>query len=169
MKLAVITMKQCQLLRGLKPRSYLAFGSCGAARRMIEHIIEDQHGRIEKLRVSCRDCILAQLLQGSYIVGQPVLLPEGLIRFVAVYTNATRRTISRNKSRLVSVEIIDARSLLLTPRQRAVLRMLGDSATITGIASRLGVSRAAAGKLVRRTLQKLALLYAAEPKAARAQ
>jgi len=167
LRLAVITMKQCRLLRELRPRGYLAFGSCGAAREMIEHIVEDQRGRMEKLRVSCRDCVLAQLLQGSYVVGQPVLLAGGLIRFVAVYTNATRRIISRNKSRLVSVEVVDARSLLLTPRQRAVLGMLGGSETITSIASRLGVSRAAAGKLVRRALQKIAILYATEPKPVR--
>lgn len=159
MKYAVIVMKQCPRAKEIGAKGYLGY-RCIPQRGLVEHLIATGKGA-ERLRVECNSCVLGNLLTASYVASPPQLLPDGRIRFLAVYNAATRRILQRFRDQLEKVEVVDHRSLLLTERQREALEALAEEAPAsTRLAERLGVSRAAAASIARRALRKL-LLYAA--------
>ncbi len=156
MKLAVITMKQCPVAASAKPKAYLGF-RCTAS--YVEHLLESSKGPA-RIRRECRGCVLAGIVEGSYLVSTPIVFEDGRIRFIAVYNNAVRRLLQRHRDQLVSVEIVDSRSLLLTPRQRRLIALMAENPSPSRLASILGVTRPSASKAVRRVLRKLSLLHA---------
>ena len=161
MKLLRITMKQCDTVRNIGAEEYLGtrLGSCPLR---IEHIIVSGK-RIEHVKKSCDSCILAKLYHSTYVVGNPTLTPEGGIVFIAINTREVRRILKHHKEELINVEEVDPRNIYLTPRQKEALKLLatGEASNISRLARRLGITKPAALKLVRKSLQKLAKRHTA--------
>jgi len=160
MKLLRITMKQCDTVKGIGAEEYLGtrLGSCPLR---IEHIVVAGK-KIERVKKSCDHCILAKLYHSTYVVGNPTLTQGGGIVFLAIDTREVRRMLNRHRDELINVEEVDPRSIYLTPRQKEALRLLatGEATNISRLARRLGITKPAALKLFRKSLQKLAKRHA---------
>ena len=155
MKVARITMRPCQQLRRLGPKNYIGYRVNGDT---VEHYVTTRSGGHVKLRLRCDDCFFAKLVKSSYIVSPPVL-HDGYIRFLAVYTNAVRRLVSRHKDQLLSIDIMDSRNVILTDKQRAVFRLISRSGhRPSTIARNWGVSRTAVHKTIKTALRKIAVM-----------
>jgi len=152
-------MRQCPAARRVSPSGYVGF-RCLAQRGEIEHLLAAGRG-VRRLRLGCRDCVLAELMQAGHVASAPVVDEEGRIRFLVTYNAAVRRVLERRGSQVLEVRRVPLSAVLLTPRQREVLAALRDEAPAsTRLAKRLGVSRAAAASAARRLLRKLAMLHA---------
>jgi len=158
MKLLRLEMWQCERVRR-EEAGYLAthFGRCPL---YIEHLITSGNS-VKRVRVGCENCVLAKLYRASYVVGSPVLTPDGRIRFYVRKDKKVKRIIEEHIDDLISVEEVDHREVVLTPRQREAIRLLasGEASNITRLAAKLGISKPAALRLVRRSLRKLARIH----------
>jgi len=112
------------------------------------------------VKVPCDSCVLAKLYRASFVVGHPVLSPQGRISFLVRDDWQARRVLRKYPDRLVAVEEIDYRDIVLTPRQMEALKLLASNgAGVSKIARALGVTKPAAHKLARRSLKKLAKIH----------
>ncbi|MEB3806749.1 MAG: hypothetical protein GSR73_04450 [Desulfurococcales archaeon] len=159
MKLLKVTMKQCSLLRQLKPDEYLGtrIGTCPAK---IEHIVVSNR-RVHVLKKSCDDCVLAKLMRATHVIGQPVIRGDETIVFIVRDNKYTRRLLREHNDDIVDVGEVDYREVYLTLRQKEALRMLanGEASNISRLARKLGISKPAALKLVKSSIKKLASKY----------
>lgn len=159
MKVLKVIMKQCDLVRSLEPRGYLGI-RLGGCLKLIEHMLLTKSG-IERVRVPCDSCVLAKLYRSSFVVGQPVVSPQGWISFLVKDDRQARRVLREHSDSLVSVEELDYRDVVLTPRQMEALKLLAhNGAGASKIARALGVTKPAAHKLAKRSLEKLAKIHA---------
>jgi len=159
MKLLRLEMWQCERVRREEADGYLAthFGRCPL---YIEHLVTSGN-TVKKVRVGCENCVLAKLYRASYVVGNPVLTPDGKIQFYVRKDKRVERIIRDHAKDLISVEEVDHREVTLTPRQREAIRLLatGQASNITRLAEKLGISKPAALRLVKRSLRKLARIH----------
>ena len=155
MKFIEIEMKQCELMKSRHAEEYLG-NSMRQCPARIEHIVVAQ-GRIHRVPVQCSSCVLAKLYRATHVIGNPVLTPDGRIKFVVVDSRTTRRIISEHREELISVRPVDQRQLYLTPRQREALRLLAneEATNISQISRLLKISKPAAHKLVRNSIRKV--------------
>lgn len=158
MKVLKVVMKQCEPVMSLEPGSYLGV-RLGGCLRFIEHMLLTKSG-IKKVRVPCDSCVLGKLYRSSFVVGQPVVSPEGWISFLVKDDRQARRVLREHSRSIVSVEELDYRNVVLTPRQLEALKLLASSgAGVSKIARALGVTKPAARKLARRGLEKLVKMH----------
>ncbi|MEB3850982.1 MAG: hypothetical protein LRS49_00165 [Desulfurococcales archaeon] len=157
MKALLVTALPCDEVRKLKPESHLGFRTLGCDE--IEHLIVSG-GRALRTRRKCDECLLGVLIRSSYVLSGPVITPEGLVRMAAIDKPSVRRALRIHRRQLVSLEEVDVRNLVLTPRQRVAFSLLAsDAGNIAGVARALGISKVAAWKLVRKSLRKIARLH----------
>ncbi len=160
MRVLKIVMKQCEILRSLDAVGYVG-SRLGGCVKFIEHAVMTREG-IKRVRAPCHSCVLAKLYRASFVLGYPVITSDGLIRFLVLKNRLVQRILREHERDLVSVEELDYREVILTPRQRETLHHMAlDGTSITRIARALGVTKPAALKLARRSLRKLALLHTA--------
>ena len=160
MKLLRILMWQCELVRQQEAEDYLAthLGRCPV---YIEHLLATGNS-VKKVRIGCENCVLAKLYRASYVVGKPTLTSDGKILFYVRKDKKVEKILKEHLDSLVSVEVVDHREVILTPRQREAIKLLaeGEATNITRLAQKLRITKPAALRLVRRSLRKLARIYA---------
>lgn len=159
MKVARITMWGCEAFQRVCPSAYVGYQMLGDGR--IEHLLlKDKGGVKVRLRLDCEDCVLGRLLKSSKLVSMPAVVDGVKVRFMTIYNREVRRVLSQHKHQLVNVEVLDLRSVVLTRRQRELLRVVADGAgtSPSRVARRLGVSRQAAQKLLNNLVRKIATI-----------
>lgn len=161
MRVARVTMKPCRKLEETYACRYLGFRLANGDK--IEHYLEENNGKRIKLRVPCNNCVLGRLLRTSFLVSIPVIVNENgsrRLRFLVVVNGVVRRLLMEYSSQLDEVEIDDARNYYLTPRQAEALKLLSNGAnTVSGLSRKLGISKVAASKLIKRGLRKIVKIY----------
>ena len=157
MKIARVTLKPCQRLTRLNPKAYIGYQLNG---HTVEHLViadNQGHKSTVSLKVHCGECLFCHFLKTTKIVGTPTLEDHGRIRFTILYTGTARRLINRHRDRLESLEVYDYRSTILTEKQRKAIQIAAEEGlSPTRVAEKLGVSRQAAGKLLRKAMAKIA-------------
>ncbi|MCE4627865.1 MAG: hypothetical protein F7C34_01775 [Desulfurococcales archaeon] len=157
MKALVIEAEPCETVKKLAPSSYVGFRmlSCGK----IEHLLIADN-QVRRVRKGCENCVLGVLVRSGHLIGQPSITKSGKLRFIVADTVDTRRVIRKYGSQVVSSEQVDIRGISLTRKQREIVEMLASNENISSIARTMGISKAAAWKLVKKTLRKVARLHA---------
>ncbi len=163
MRVARIVMWGCQAFQSLRPQAYVGYRLLSDGR--IEHLLIRKGYGLEtvKLRMECDECILGKLLKSSTLVSMPIVLDDGRrLRFLVAYNHETKRLIARHRDQLDTIEILDLRRVVLTKKQRQVLRLAanGTGTSPTKIADKLGVSRQAAQKLLQNLVRKISTIMA---------
>ncbi len=155
-----VTLVGCEALRRAGARAYLGYRLLDDGR--IEHVLVRGRRRAVRIRVRCDDCVLGRLLKASALVSMPVIVEGRLVRFLVLETREVERLLRESGDRVVSVEPVEVDDLVLTERQRRVLRLAADGGGLSPsrIAARLGVTRQAAQKLLRAALRKVSALLA---------
>ena len=158
MKALLVEAVPCEMVRQLRPEAYIGYkiGDCS----VIEHILLAEGKPVRRTR-SCETCVLGQLVRHGHLLAPPTLTRQGLMRFIVSDTRETRRTLKRFRDQVVRVEEESISAVTLSPRQREAVSLLAGSASnISRLARELGISKTAAWKLVKKSLQKLAKLHA---------
>ena len=157
MKALVIEAEPCEAVKRLAPSSYIGFKimSCGK----IEHMLIADN-KLRRVRKECDNCVLGALVKSGHIIGQPSITRAGRLRFIVADSAETRRTLRRHRAQVVYSEEVNIRGVSLTRKQREIVEMLAANGNISGIARAMGISKAAAWKLVKKTLRKVARLHA---------
>jgi DNA-binding CsgD family transcriptional regulator len=153
----------CEAFQRAYPTAYVGYQILDDGR--IEHLLLSENSGLKrvKLKMDCDKCVLGRLVKSSKLVSMPTVLDDGKkIRFVTTYNREVKRILSEHRSQLVSVEVLDLRSVVLTRRQRELLRIVANGAgtSPSRVAVRLGVSRQAAQKLLTNLVKKIATIMA---------
>ncbi|AET32200.1 hypothetical protein [Pyrobaculum ferrireducens] len=98
-------------------------------------------------RVTCRGCVLTELLKRSALVDMP-RVDEGHIVFTLLYTPGLEKML---RHRIYTVE--ERKFIRLSAKQRKALRLFAEGG-LSAVASGLGISKSAACRLVKRALEK---------------
>lgn len=152
-------MRPCELLKAISPSLYLGFELVDDG--CIEHFLMTKGCKeFRRLRIECENCMLGRLIRSSALLSSPMIVKQKAIRFLVLYNLSVRKILSDYRDQLIDLEVIDLRKVVLTEKQKQVLRMAGDGIGLSTstLARRLGVSKPAARKLVRRTLCKVSFI-----------
>lgn len=107
-----------------------------------------KHGGEERL-ICSRSCVVKELLERTYVLKVGF---DGRYIRVYVYDNYAARKLLEDRGHPYTV--VDWRRLSLTPRERDALRLFTQM-RLSGVAKRLGISKGAASKLIKRALAKV--------------
>ncbi len=151
----------CEAFQRAHPVAYVGYQILDDGR--IEHLLlSDSNGlRKVKLKMDCNKCVLGRLVKSSKLVSMPTVLDDGKrIRFMALYNREVKRILSEHRDQLVGVDVLDLRSVVLTRRQRELLRVVANGAgtSPSRVAVKLGVSRQAAQKMLHNLVKKIATI-----------
>ena len=160
MRVLIVTAEPCEAVKALGAEGYVGFRLDPRGCEWVSHALL-RRGRVVNVARRCEECVFGVLARSGHVLAAPTLTGGGRMRFVVEDTWRVRRALRAFSDQVVSVEEADARGLVLTARQRRVLALISDGAgSIAEVARRLGVSKTAASKLVRKTLRKLSIAHA---------
>jgi DNA-binding CsgD family transcriptional regulator len=153
-----VTIIGCEALKKVKPAAYLGYKLLEDGR--IEHLLLKGRRRAVRVRVRCDECVLSRILKASALLSMPVVVDGYLVRFLVLETREVAKLLEESRGRVVSVERVEVEDLVLTDRQRYVLKLAADGggASPSRIAWKLGVTRQAAQKLIKTALRKVSML-----------
>lgn len=118
------------------------------------HVVATPRGVVH-IVAKCEECLLYKLLSVGYV--KSVELENRRLVVVVGATQAVKKLL-RNNLHVVKVETVSHRRLVLTERQRAVLRRVAEGRGLGEVAKELGVTKVAVYKIFKKALEKAALL-----------
>jgi DNA-binding CsgD family transcriptional regulator len=154
MKYLLLYLKPCEKL----PRDAYAHLGFYLKNGLISHVVATKHG-IRLVSARCEECIFYKLLTSTYVYGTPQI-SQGRLKVVAVDNRAVRRLVAQHSHQVVKVVEAGPRSLVLTERQKEVLRALADGHNISSTARMESVSKVAVYKTFKTALRKVVALLA---------
>lgn len=159
MRLIRVVIRQCETLKSLQADEYLGT-RIGYCPYKIEHIVVSRR-KIHVFSKECESCVLAKLIRNTHVIGLPVIKEDQTIHFIVRESRNTLRVLREHAEDIVEIEPVDYREVYLTIRQKEALRLLanGDASNISRLARKLGISKPAALKLVKKSIQKIANRY----------
>ncbi|MEB3788805.1 MAG: hypothetical protein GSR72_02795 [Desulfurococcales archaeon] len=156
MKLLEVIMWQCELIRKLEAEDYLGV-SLRRCPEKIEHLIISDN-KVKNINVRCENCVLAKLMKSTHLIGSPIIVDGGKIKFIVKNNISVKKLLKEHSYQLVEIKEVDYRELYLTKRQKEVLSLLisGKVSNATQLSRFLKISKPAALKLIKRSISKLA-------------
>lgn len=153
MKYLILYLKPCERL----PRDAYAHLGFYLKNGLISHIVATKDG-LCLISARCEECIFYKLLTSTYVYGTPQIA-QGRLKIVVADNRAVRRLIAHGSQ---LVKIVERRpiSLVLTERQKKVLRALADGRNISSTARMESVSKVAVYKTFKTALRKVVALLA---------